>query len=107
MVEAVTGQDGTGGPLLRGNALAGLGGLLGGLGLVGTQTRDDVESVVAAALSARGHEARVAFLRYGRLRLEACPQSATLLRFDVDALLAELAERVPGAVSTIDVRVVR
>jgi hypothetical protein len=94
-------------PPVHGNALGGLSNLLANLGLNDSETRDSVEVTIAAELEARGYDATVGKLQYGRLRLDASPQTATLLRYDLDALTRALQERVPGVVRQVTVRVVR
>lgn len=91
---------------LSGNVMSGgLGALLASFGVVAAPERDEVADAVEQELAARGHCARVTKLRFSTLYLEAGPQEASLLRFDVEMILEALAVRVPGQVERIVVRV--
>lgn len=94
-------------PDVRGNALDGITGLLDGLGIVRTDTRDSAEAVVVAELAARNLDARMHELRFGTLLLTASPQAARLLSYETDRLHGALEERLPGVVRDIKVRVLR
>lgn len=89
----------------RGNAVAALGGLLGSLGVLPVDTRDRVEDALREALAARGHSADLVGVRFGTAVLVTDPQSAKFLRYDTDALLAAVNERVPGEIGRVVVHV--
>lgn len=92
-------------PADGGNVGSAVAALLGTLGLQSVEARATIEDVVTGELAARGHQAEVLDVRWGRLRLVAGPTAATLLRYDRDRLLDLLAERAPGAVTDLTVTV--
>lgn len=97
-----------GGPQPEGGGLAAaLDALLSRVGVASCAEQDAVSEAVDAELGARGYTARIASLRHGTLRLRTCPQTARFLRYDLDAVLAGVQERVPGTVERIVVEVER
>lgn len=90
---------------VQGNVLAGLGGLLGSFGVLPTSERDSVEVALGAELAARGLSARVSRVRFGVAHVDADAQTAALLRFASDDVLAAVARVQPGTVERLRVRV--
>lgn len=86
---------------------AGMVALLASLGVASVADRDEVTDVVERELTARDLTAEIVGVRHGTLRLRACPQQATFLRYEVTRLLERLEAAVPGVVSHVVVEVDR
>lgn len=92
---------------VAGNAAAGLGDLLAGLGIQRLEVRQTLEDDVQSYLDERGLRAEVDGVRWGRLTLSADPQVATLLRLERDQLLSVLSDEHPGVVTQVSIHVRR
>ena len=75
-----------------GNLAEGLAGLLAAAGVTATAVRDSIEVRVQAILGQLGLCAEVTDLRWGTLRLDTDPQTAHLLRYAADQILAGLED---------------
>lgn len=73
---------------VTGNLAEGLAGLLAAAGVTTTAVRDSIEVRVQAILGQLGLRAEMADLRWGTLRLDTDPQTAHLLRYAADQILA-------------------
>lgn len=93
--------------MANGKMEASLNELLKQFGVTSSSDNDKVRAVVEEELLARGLEAEVVDLRYGKLTLRARAVHARLLGFDKDQVLAALENQVPGAVRTITVHTQR
>lgn len=82
----------------------GINALLAGLGIASAQSQVTAEEVAAEFLSSKGLDAKVLGVRWGTLTLEADSATIRLLSYDRDALLAALEARLPGAVSSVQLR---
>jgi hypothetical protein len=75
--------------------------MLSALGIVTSDTRDDLERVCLEELTARGHVADVVGVRYGVVTVRCAPGPAGLLRWDVDSILAAIQARTSEPVRRI------
>lgn len=87
-----------------GNALESMAGFLTTLGLTRPDTRVTIEDAIAAELSSRGFEADVHSVRYGIATLLTDPQTATLLRYDVQDILEAVNAQLEQPLTSLTVR---
>ena len=90
---------------VQGNALGGIGGLLAAFGVVEHGERDRVEAALADALSRRALAAELVELRFGTATIRVGAACAQLLKFEREAVLAEVQGEVGDVVQRLAVRV--
>lgn len=90
-----------------GNALSALGGFLAGLNLSDSATIADVEGILDTYLSGKGIVGRFDGIQHGQLTVIATPANASLLKYEIAALLERIHQAGHTDIAAIRVRVDR